>query len=227
MGDAVWYVANGTLSVDLLGKKVELEAGNALWVASGVPLGPFTYVSGAPQLFEVGSDWNPNFEQAPVFGLHEKQSAARYRLYDFNSANWTVDPHVLGGDCELEHCATEKLFEATGAGDPHLLVDRWIPDQHMPGHQHPCSAVYIPISGQICYTENARGLPLGRCLSPGEVRWVRPGHFYPAEFSREHLTMFVFNWGCGGGFENVSIIEPFTAYLGQFHVTYVPGGVEA
>merc|ERR1712176_464958 len=234
--DAFWYVLNGTLNVIVENQEFTLSFGDMLWVASGVPVGQFSYGSGSPQLFETGSDWRPHFQESlPSFGQHKGfgcvacPNVTRFRFYKFLPENWMEDPFIHGGECTSKPCGKVMIFPASQdgdssalLGDPEVGIGKWEPMQYVPGHSHACSAIYMPISGKLCSIENAKGTQLDICTVPGEARWVRPGYRYIKEYSDPGATFFALNHGCGGNFDDIPLDVPYTAYMDRFHVTYIP-----
>merc|ERR1712203_1054433 len=50
-----------------------------------------------------------------------------------------------------------------------------------PVHYHPHGALYVGISGRMCYDGDYIGQTSK--VDPGEVRWVRPGFYYGPEYT--------------------------------------------
>ncbi len=66
-----------------------------------------------------------------------------------------------------------KILSAT---NPCILLVQFTPNLHVDPHSHPFDVIYMPVSGQVDFSD-----PGEPPLLPGQIRWVKAGHPYGPE----------------------------------------------
>jgi len=170
--DAVYFVAQGNVSISVQGETKTLRTGDTLWVQAGVAHSGFTPVDNRQGV--VLDALKTPFEPKSVVeaGPPVTNSSQSYRFY-------MASEELTPPDVTKIHGPNEHYEWYGSNSDPDVLHVWWKPSALMPCHSHHEGALYVPAWGAMCFEgESERS---GSCLSAGEARWTKPDYEYSNE----------------------------------------------
>lgn len=152
--------------------------GSAFWAMEGSLVD--VLVNGT--VWVIGTKFNLVQEGRPRSIVTSSWNASRTRSYDLGDAKAGVKRSSFGHDghiCNGSSASRDFVFASRYDVDPPSVVvlncagDKGPTDNFVWSHFHPFGAVYIPMSGKICFSTDEI-----LCSEPGEARWTSPNLQY-------------------------------------------------
>jgi len=178
----VW-LHKGELSVN---GKTHKRLGESFWVANGA----FSEIRVAGSAYVVGGKFELGSGEEAVFT--SSFLGPKIRSYDLDDAVGGQNAAFLGQDehiCNGSSPSMDFVFGSQTSVDPPSVVVLNCADGSSPennfvwSHFHPFGAVYLPLSGNICYDTDET-----LCTSPGTARWTSANLQYYEHFQKINET---------------------------------------
>jgi hypothetical protein len=160
--------------------------GESFWAAAGAHVD----LAIAGSAYIVGAKFR--LEHSPEAVFTSSWLAPKSRSYDLADAAAGRNKAMLGHDehiCNGSSPSMDFVFGSTSGVDPPSVVVMNCAAGSAPesnfvwSHFHPFGAVYLPLSGHICFATDTV-----TCVEPGTARWVSPSLQYYEYFQKINKT---------------------------------------
>jgi len=146
----------------------EFQPGELLWLAAGSLYGPIKAATDAAATILCDGEWS-------LFPAESKPaSTAAIGLDDVTSLAYhkNTTTHTLPDAYRFAYPGAFALADSV----------EWAAGTAFPPHYHPRGSYYVCLTGNLAYGGDREGY-VG--IGSGDIRWVRPGWYYTAEFTTE------------------------------------------